>query len=489
MKITLPRSLSPLVQPRSLTIALVLFFLILSIPYGWKAWHNRSAFQRWQPQISDLGEGVDIAGRYNYPNPPIMALLLYPLARLPQAAQEWGLSKHAASTSAALCWFYIKAALTLLVFRWIFQLVAEPGKPFPLWAKCVAVLLSLRPIASDLQHGNVNLFILFLLVAALTAYRLRRDILAGVVFGLAIACKVTPALFLPYLLWKRSWKALAGCIVGIALFLWPGFVPAMLMGWERNERHLVSWYYDMVHPFVLEGKVTSEHHNQSLPGLVARLATHSASFSTYVNNEYVPLHYDNLLNLSPAQAGWLVKCVMLLFALMVVWSCRTPIVPRESWRLSAEYSIVFLGMLLFSERTWKHHCVTFALPLAVICYHLAACPASRRLRGYLLGSLASVLLLMTATGVGVRDRPIDPGHLHLVFAKQAQVYGAFVLAYFVLLAALVVLLRRPALAANEAMADDEERERLSAVRPPLSGGCHVPTYRFRMGDRSVARLH
>jgi hypothetical protein len=35
-------------------------------------------------------------------------------------------------------------------------------------------------------------------------------------------------------------------------------------------------------------------------------------------------------------------------------------------------------------------------------------------------------------------------HLYQLFAKQAQVYGAFVLAYFVLLAALVVLMRRPA---------------------------------------------
>jgi hypothetical protein len=72
-------------------------------------------------------------------------------------------------------------------------------------------------------------------VAALTAYHRQRDVLAGVVLGLAIACKVTPALFLPYFLWKRSWKALGGCVLGLALFLWPGFVPALLMGWERNQ--------------------------------------------------------------------------------------------------------------------------------------------------------------------------------------------------------------------------------------------------------------
>lgn len=424
-------------------LGLALFFVALSIPYGIKAWHNGSAFQRWQPQISALGEGVDIAQRFNYPNPPIMALLLYPLARLPAAAVAIGMPEKAASILAALCWFYIKAGLTLLAFRWVFQLVEEKDRPFPLWAKCLTVVLALRPIMSDLQHGNVNLFILFLIVASLTAYRLRRDVASGILLGLAIACKVTPALFVPYFLWKRSWKALAGCAAGLALFLWPGLVPALVMGWERNEHHLISWYYDMVHPFVVEGKVTSEHHNQSLPGLVARLATHSPSFSTYVNNVYTPTHYDNLLNLSPTLASWLVKGCMGLFALMVVWVCRTPTTSRDGWRLSAEFSIVLLGMLLFSERTWKHHCVTLVLPFAVVCYHLATAAPSRGLRVYLIGSLASAMVLMATTSNTASEGAAHHDRLYQLFAKQAQVYGAFVLAYFVLLAALFVLLRRP----------------------------------------------
>ncbi len=429
---------------RGFVLVLVLFFVLLGIPYGLKAWRGGSAFQRWQPQISDLGNGVDIAQRYNYPNPPIMALLLYPLARLPETAQRLGLSEHAASTLAALCWFYIKAGLTLLAFRWVFQFVAQRGHPFPLWAKGVTVLLALRPIMSDLQHGNVNLFILFLVVAALSAYHRKRNVLAGIVLGLAIACKVTPALFVPYLVWKRSWKALGSCAAGLVLFLWPGVVPALLMGGERNEKHLVSWYYDMVYPFVIEGKVTSEHHNQSLPGLVARLATHSPSFSTYVHNQYTPTHYDNLLDLSPGAARWLVKGCMGLFALLVVWSCRTPTTSRDGWRLSAEFSIVLLGMLLFSERTWKHHCVTLLLPFAVICYHLATCAPGKGLRAYLIGSLAVSMLLIATTSTAVPDGAVDPRHLYQLFAKQAQVYGAFVLAYLDLLAALVVLLRRPA---------------------------------------------
>ncbi len=443
MKIAVPTAFDSPTWQRRCTLGLVLFFVALSVPYGIKAWRNGSAFQRWQPQISALGEGVDIAARFNYPNPPIMALLLYPLARLPVALHEMGMRDQAVSTFAALCWFYIKVGLTLLAFRWVFRLVEDSARPFPLWAKGLTILLALRPIMSDLQHGNVNLFILFLVVASLYAYHRRRDSVAGVVLGLAIACKVTPALFVPYFLWKRAWKALAGCLAGLILFLCPGLVPALFMGWERNEQHLVSWYYDMVYPFVVEGKVTSEHHNQSLPGLVSRLATHSPSFSTYLDEVYTPTHYDNLLDLSPSQARWLVRGVMGLFALLVVGVCRTPTIPRTNWRLSAEFSIIVLGMLMFSERTWKHHCVTLLLPFAVLCYRLATAEMTRRMRNYLMASLAATTILIATTSNPATQGAMNHEHLYQLFAKQAQVYGAFVMAYFVLLAALVVVLRRP----------------------------------------------
>ena len=95
---------------------------------------------------------------------------------------------------------------------------------------------------------------------------------------------MTPALFIPYFLWKRQWRVLAGCAAGLILFLWPGFVPALFLGWNENQQQVRSWYMEMVYPFVVEGKVTSDHPNQSLPGLVTRLATHSASFSTYVKD-------------------------------------------------------------------------------------------------------------------------------------------------------------------------------------------------------------
>ena len=106
---------------------------------------------------------------------------------------------------------------------------------------------------------------------------------------------------------------------------------------------------------------------------------------------------------------------------------------RGGWRLAAEFSVIVLGMLLFSERTWKHHCVTFVLPFAVLAYCLATLEMTWKLRGYLAGTLLAVALLMAATSTAL------PGWHDS--AKIAQVYGAYVWCYLLLLAALVVLLR------------------------------------------------
>jgi hypothetical protein len=421
----------------------LLLLVVLSVPYLLKVLHvregqsieTRSAILRWRPQLLEMEAGQDISGRHNYPNPPIMGLVLLPVAQLPPLAS-------------ALAWYYVKAILAAVTLFWIFRWLAGPDQAFPAWAQILIVLLSLRPILGDLQHGNVNLFIFFLVAGALTLYRLRLDGLSGLVLGLAIACKVTPALFLPYLVWKRSWRALAGTAAGLALFLWPGYLPSQIMGAEPYQKQLVSWYNLMVHPFVVEGKVTSEHENQSLPGVVHRLFTHSPSFSTFdKDQQYCPLRYDNVLSLQPEAARWLVKGCLGLFALLVVWSCRTPLRPRQGWRLPAEFSLILLGMLLFSERTWKHHGVTLALPFAVLTYVLAVERCGVWLKTYLAGTLALTAALMASTSTEMLPDGL---------AKMAQVYGAYVLAYFLLAGALAVLLRRPPLlaAAQEKCAEN-----------------------------------
>jgi alpha-1,2-mannosyltransferase len=420
----------PFMRQRWMAVGMIAFFTLIAAQYSLKVLNsdrdNRSAILRWRQQLLELNDGVDIWQARAYPNPPIMAILLEPIVKLPPMV-------------ASLVFFYLKAGMTLAALFWFFRIVETPQRPFPVWGKALALGLSVRPIIGDLTHANVNLVILFLVAGALYAYCRRRDVLAGVVLALAIACKVTPALFLPYFLWKRAWRTLAGAAIGLVLFFW--LVPGLVLGMERNAQFLANWVENMVLPYA-RGQVWTDHNNQSLPALAYRMLTDSPSFSTYVDDIYTPTEYHNFVSLDKAVIPWLVKGCMLAFAVVVMWSCRTPRgrdgtgadgTAGAGWRLGAEFSIIVLGMLLFSERTWKHHCVTFLFPFTVLAYCLSAhWPRNNRL---IIGALGGVFLLMLTTSTGLGDRQ---GR----FGKLAQTYGAYVAAYVVMLTALVMLLRR-----------------------------------------------
>src|SRR5258708_37849064 len=86
---------------RLFVLALLLVFAALSAQYAHKVFNHRSAFVRWSDQILQLDAGANIYERFAYPNPPVMALLLRPRAKMgPEAG--------------ALAWFFLKVAMAPL---------------------------------------------------------------------------------------------------------------------------------------------------------------------------------------------------------------------------------------------------------------------------------------------------------------------------------------------------------------------------------------
>lgn len=395
-----------------------------------KADEDRSAFNRWRHQLLKLKDGVDISAADNYPNPPIMAVILEPLAYLPPVP-------------GALCWYLLKVLMAVAAFVGMVRLIEAGGAEFPPWARVLAAMLSLKPVLDDLSHGNVNIFILFLVVACFVARQHRWDGLSGGFLALAIACKVTPALLIPYFLYKRAWGVLIGTAVGLMLFLAPGFVPAARLGMDHNQRQLTSWFNVMVKPFILEGKVTAEHINQSLPGLTHRLLTRTPSFVVFVDGQETPARYDNLLSLTPETASRLTKLALVAFLAVAVWSCRST--QRAGWQVGAEAGLIALGMLLFSERTWKHHAVTMMIPFVVLAYGVAREP---RLWGVV--AVSFVLMLLPALGGGNERETVWKSP---PFNKLVLVYGAYTWLFLLLSATMVWQLRRGSEGASQAGRD------------------------------------
>lgn len=338
---------------RAIRIAGLIGFLVAGLFYAVKAAEDRSAFLRWRDQVLQLDQGVNIYDEMLFPTPPIMPLMLFPLMKLPPLA-------------GALAWFVLKSALAIGAFAMVLRMAARAGQKIPAWVEGAILFLSCRPILSDLHHGNNNLLILFLVVAACDLWTRKKDISAGLVLALAITCKVTPALFGVYFLYKRSWKLVAACAVGGILFLF--VVPSIFLGPSFNWELLTTWWHRIIRPYVASGVVGDQEVNQSMVGVLTRLLTENASMGP----RYGAKLGVNLLSLDRGLVATALKGISFGLIGLLAWLCRTKSDRRNDPRWLGEFALVVLTMLFVSERSWKHHYVTLLLPFAYLGVRCAA---------------------------------------------------------------------------------------------------------------------
>lgn len=394
---------------RAVWIAALMTAIGAALVYADKAADDRSAFIRWRHQVLQFWDGVNIYDEMMFPNPPIFPITLYPLMTLPPV-------------TGALCWFVLKAALTTVSIWLCFRMVRPTGtRTLPSWVQGAVLLLSLRMILSDLHHGNNNLVILFLVVAALQAWRRGYDVLAGLVLGLAISYKVTPALFVPYFLYKRSYRTVVATGLGMGLFLL--VVPSVVIGTEFNGECLAMWWHRMMSPFLVNDFVSPQEINQSMVGVLTRLLT-----ETRTGDARYAVHLDlNLASLPTSIVKPLLKGLSLGLVGLLALLCRTRTTRRDDPRLFGEFSLIVMTMLFVSERSWKHHYVTLLLPYTYLMYRVGMPGLPRRVR-VLLGSalvLSAVLIASTSSELGGH---FAGGRGH----KLAQGYGMFLWAGVVL---------------------------------------------------------
>ena len=351
-----------------------------------------------------------------------------------------------------MVWFFLKVGMAGLTLLWAFRLCSP--NPVPDWAKLLAILFSLHPLLGDLAHGNVNIYIAFLCLGALELYRRGWDIVAGIVLALAIACKITPALFVPYFGWKltasaitafrqnrsvprAAWNAggkiLLGCALGLGL--WFVAVPGAILGWKHNLVLLDSWYEVMAKPFLVDGTITSEHANQSIPGTVVRLFTDQpSSIGWDEDDKPIASGYHTIVDIGPANARWLIRVCQTIWVAVLLWLGWVDASRRVNRRgipFAAECGYVLLGMLLFSERTWKHHATTLVLPFAVLFAFVAAGRLSRRWRNGFFALFVAVLLLEIVPSLGTSH-----------FQDTCLAYGTHTILFLLLIAGIAVVMGR-----------------------------------------------
>lgn len=154
-----------------------------------------------------------------YRYPPLFQWLVKPVALLPlpAAAFLWALGKL--SALAATLW----------------ALGRRIGAERPTGA--LAAVAAGYWVACELRYGNAQGYI-FALVAACLLLMQKRPRIAGLALGLAIACKVWPLFFVPYLAARRRWTTAAAALgSGLAFTL----LPAVWTGWSAHAADMRAW--------------------------------------------------------------------------------------------------------------------------------------------------------------------------------------------------------------------------------------------------------
>ncbi|MEO1999905.1 MAG: glycosyltransferase family 87 protein [Planctomycetaceae bacterium] len=286
------------------------------------------------------------AGGLDCPYPPFWGLAHIPFLMFPTSVAQWVA--------------YPLFAVSLLMLMWTLNRLTRDrirlDQKTLFWVGAIPVILAVRFLVRDMLECGVNLALVALTWFVVYLWTEHRDRLAGIVLGLAISLKCTPALFLVYFIWKRQWGVVLSTLVAVTAFT---FSPICWMGPTEFARAGDFWYRHSIRGLTSEdptlGVLGQEHfQNISLRSSLGRFLTHIPSgHKSRVDH---PLYVD-VLTLDPATAERLIQCLLTLLAVLVFSRMKPSVNDRGATSILWECSIISTMTLLYSPITWGQHCV------------------------------------------------------------------------------------------------------------------------------------
>jgi alpha-1,2-mannosyltransferase len=308
---------------------------------------------------------------YGFTYPPFAAVLMRPLA--------W-----VSFSTAATVHTTVNVLLAGAAAWWLFAPVARRAgwSPWFVTGLAVPVVLLMEPIRETLGFGQVNLFIGALIAADVIALR-RGWAWAGAGTGLATAVKLTPAVFVLYLLLTRRWRP-AAVAVGTGLAA-SALTYAVAPGTSSQFWLHTLWASDRV-------GLPDQISNQSLLGVLARIS--------------YPDPPDHLL--------W----AALSLGVLVLGMARACRAQRHGDEL---VGVTLAGIVscLVSPITWTHHLYWVVPAIAVLLDVAVGAPVAGRTRSaprwpsWLVPELAGVAAAVSTAALcgGVLWHFGDPGRM------------------------------------------------------------------------------
>ena len=142
----------------------------------------------------------------------------------------------------AFIWKILNIFLLFKIFQFIEELLFQSHLKSAIRSKATLLLMlgSFFLVYSNLHLVQLTIVILFLCFESLnqTFYK-KKPLLGGLLLGLAMCFKLTPIVFLPYLLYKQQWRSFNSALVVLFTAI---LIPSIYVGWELNLTLWQNWF-------------------------------------------------------------------------------------------------------------------------------------------------------------------------------------------------------------------------------------------------------
>ncbi|MEH0840805.1 glycosyltransferase family 87 protein [Micromonospora sp. CPCC 205711] len=317
----------------ALAVAVAAFLTVAAVRHGFfdlKVYYGALTF--WVHDGGEIYDYLKLGTQYGFTYPPFAALVMLPMAYLP-----W----PAAITVSVVA----SVVVSSVVIWWLLDPVARRAGWTRWFALAVALCLAaaFEPMRETINFGQVNMLLLFLVALDLLRLLPAGNRWAGVGIGLATAIKLTPGVFIIYLLITGRWRAAVTAMAAAAAATLAA--AALFPDASREFWTSALWNTNRVGELAFVS-------NQSLRGVVARLH---------------PEH--------PSTLAWLV----LVLATLAVWGWRARAAVANGDEATG-LALTGAMMCLVSPVTWVHHLVWLIPALILLVDNAVAAPArsSRR---------------------------------------------------------------------------------------------------------------
>ena len=267
------------------------------------------------------------------------------------------------------------------------------------WLMALATLMASRFLIRDVLECGVNLLLVTLAWLSFYLWTKKRDVLGGSCLGLAVALKMTPALFIVWFAWKRQWKIVASSLTVTAALM---LSPMLIMGWDSFSLVHQVWFQNasrgLANTDPSQGVLGEEPlQNMALrPALGRYLMTLPPGHDARIDH---PAYVD-FLSLPPGQAAWVIKLTLLALAGGVFWQFRRSASDRNDPRLLWEAAAISVMILLYSPLTWGQHCVGVLPILYLLLRGQLANRSLPKVSGILVAAYVFTVLVLNRTVIG-----------------------------------------------------------------------------------------